>query len=270
MYNHSSMTFPAMPVMTMGGNNCNDGFGFGGGWWAFMFMAMMWGWGGNGNWGWNRGGNSFDTQSIDASLQRGFDTQTIINKLDGINNGLCSLGYDQLNQMNGINQNISNTGYNLERAITQGTISDMQSFNALQALISSCCCENRQGQADIKYAMASNTCDLKTLITQAVQQLQWGQQTGLRDLTDLINNQFCQLRSEQKDNIIADLRSQLNNCGRDNALQSLYQQLINTLQPTAVPAYPSCNPRGVGNWAASVLSGNGCGFNNNCSCNNNC
>lgn len=270
MYN-GSMMMPAMPVMAMNGGNDNDGFG-NSGWWAMMLWAMLWGWGGNGNWGWGNNGGGGATASIDASLQRGFDTQTIINKLDGINNGLCSLGYDQLAQMNNINQNVSTTGYNLERAITQGTISDMQSFNALQALISSCCCENRQGQADIKYAMASNTCDLKTLITQVAQQLQWGQQNSFRDLSDLIRNEFCQLRSEQKDAVIADLRAQLNNCGRDNALQSLYQQLLNALQPTPVPAYPGCNPRGTGNWDASVLSGNGCGFNNNNNCcrNNNC
>lgn len=267
MFN-SSMMCPTVPVMTMNGN-CNNGYGYGNDWWAFLFLAMMWGWGGNGNWGWGKNGGS--TANVDASLQRGFDTQTIISKLDGINNGLCSLGYDQLAQMNGINSNIFQTGAGLQQSITQSQIADMQSFNALSRQMADCCCDQRAAIKDLQYNMATSDCNIKTLINQVAQQLQWGQQNGLRDLMDLINNQFCQLRNEQKDSVIADLRSQLANCGRDNALQALYQQLVNTLQPTAVPAYPSCNPRGVGNWAASVLSGNNnCGCGRNSCCDNNC
>lgn len=265
MYN-GSMMMPAMPfVMNGNGNNCNDGMN--GGWWAWILFAMLFGWGGNGNWGWGNNGGA--TANVDASLQRGFDTQSILSKLDGISNGLCSLGYDQLAQINGVNNNIFQTGAGLQQSIMQAQIADMQSFNALSRQVSDCCCKNENMISQLKYDMATSDCSIKTLISQVAQQLQWGQQTGLRDLMDLINNKFCQLEMSQKDTLIADLRSQLNNCGRDNALQSLYQQLINALQPTAVPAYPSCNPRGTGNWSANVLSGNGCGFNNNTCCGNN-
>lgn len=263
MYNHTNMMFPATPVMAMNGNGNsmeND-------WWGLILFAMLFGWGGNGNWGWGNGGNNATT-TIDASLQRGFDTQTIIGKLDRLGDGIASLGYDQLNQINGVNNNIFQTGASLQQSLTQAQIADMQSFNALSRQVSDCCCKNENQIMQLKFDMSQSDCSIKTLITQLVQQLQWGQQSGLRDLMELINNQFCQLRSEQKDNIIADLRSQLNNCGRDNALQSLYQQLVNTLQPTPVPAYPGCNPRGTGNWDASVLSGSTCGFNDRC-CNNN-
>lgn len=262
MYN-GSMMYPAMPMAVMNGN----GDGMENGWWAWILFAMLFGWGGNGNWGWGNGGGNATT-AIDASLQRGFDTQTIIGKLDRLGDGLCSLGYDQLAQINGVNSNIFQTGAGLQQSITQAQIADMQSFNALSRQVSDCCCKNENQIMQLKFDMSQSDCSIKTLINQIAQQLQWGQQSGLRDLSDLIRGEFSTLRNEQKDAIIADLRSQLNNCGRDNALQSLYQQLINTLQPTPVPAFPGCNPRGTGNWDASVLSGNSCGFNNRC-CNNN-
>lgn len=270
MYN-GSMMMPAMPVMAMNGGNNNDGFG-NGGWWAWILFAMLFGWGNNGNWGWGNNGGNGATATIDASLQRGFDTQAILGKLDRLGDGLCSLGYDQLSQINGVNNNISSTGAGLQQSITQAQIADMQSFNALSRQVSDCCCKNENQIMQLKFDMSQSDCSIKTLMNQLAQQLQWGQQSGLRDLMDLINNKFCQLEMSQKDTLIADLRSQLNNCGRDNALQSLFRQLVDTLQPTPVPAYPGCNPRGTGNWAATVLSGNGCGYNNNngCPCNNNC
>ena len=68
----------------------NDGFGNGdGGWWILIILLAMWGgFGGN---GWGNGGNNRNSEFTDAALQRGFDNQTVINKLDGINSGLCSL-----------------------------------------------------------------------------------------------------------------------------------------------------------------------------------
>lgn len=51
------------------GNNCNNGNGFG------------WGGGFGGN-----GGGYIASAATQADIQRGFDTSTIIGKLDGINN----------------------------------------------------------------------------------------------------------------------------------------------------------------------------------------
>lgn len=63
--------------------------------------------------------------SLGAEVQRGFDNSAVITKLDGISNGICSLGYDQLAQMNGINTNIMQTGYGIQNSITQMGIANM-------------------------------------------------------------------------------------------------------------------------------------------------
>lgn len=244
-------------------NNDNNGFGNGGDWWAWIILFALFGWGNGNGFGFGGNGNNFE-----GTLQRGFDTQTIISKLDGLNSGVCSLGYDQLAQQNQTNNLITQTGYSIERAAQQNAIAAMQNQFALSQQIGDCCCKNERMLADLKYDMATSDCAIKTLMNQLFQQLQWGQQAGLRDLTDLIQREFCNLRMEQKDAVIAELQAKLNNCDRDTALQSMATYLINTLSPRAVPAYPACNPNGVGNWSANVLSQNGFGYNNGGCCGN--
>lgn len=109
--NNSPFTMPVIPAAGNGYGN-NGAFGDGGWlWFIVVIFAIFGGWGGNG-WGGNGSNSSYYT---DSALQRGFDTQSIIGKLDGINNGLCDGFYAVNNGMltgfNGVNTNILQTGY---------------------------------------------------------------------------------------------------------------------------------------------------------------
>lgn len=90
---------------------CDDGmFGGNGSWVFFLFFLLAWGGGGFG-WGGNRGGEAL-TQ---AEMQRGFDTQAILSKLDGINSGICDGFYanntTNLQGFHGVDNAICNLGY---------------------------------------------------------------------------------------------------------------------------------------------------------------
>lgn len=157
------------------GNNRNDGWGDGA-WW--IVILLIFGWGGFGG-GW--GGNGMNG-GVGAEVQRGFDTQTIVSKLDGISNGICSLGYDQLSQMNGINQNISNgfngvdraicnLGYQTQNGFNTTNVALMQAQNALQTQLANCCCENREGQAQIRYDMATQACETRQAIADSTRNI---------------------------------------------------------------------------------------------------
>ncbi len=259
-----------------GGNGCNGGFG--GDWiWAFLIFALLgWGNGGYGGFG-GGGGGAYPTEAI---LQRSLDTQSIIGKLDGINSGICDGFYAHSNALNGLGMNmmqgfhgVDNAVCTIGNAMQQGfnaaNIVALQNQNALQAQLAQCCCDNRAAVADLKYDMATSDCSIKTLINQLVQQVMWGQQTGLRDLTDLINNKFCQLEMSQKDAVIADLRAQLAQCGDQNMANSIVARLTSVINPPAVPAYPAANPNGCGSWPASFLTCGGNGY-NGCGCNSGC
>lgn len=115
MFNNAAISPADIAAVTRNSNN--DGFCDGNGWWILIILFALFGWGGYGNGNWNGCGSQSSNYYTDAALQRGFDNQSVMNKLNGLENGICSLGYDQLAQMNGINTNIMQTGYGIQNAI---------------------------------------------------------------------------------------------------------------------------------------------------------
>lgn len=147
--------YAAMNGNGFGNNNmwpwlmCNNGGlgGFGGGgifWIVILFVFAMFGWGGNG-WGGNNGGGSIkdayvlssDFATIQRQLSDGFNG--LDNAMDRQNAGLCDLGYTQAQLINGVGNQVMQTG------------------NAIQSQIAGCCCDIRDGIANVNYNMATNT-----------------------------------------------------------------------------------------------------------------
>lgn len=191
MFNSGNSTPFSMPVMPaaygngggMGGWNSDwvalailalifgDGWGMGGmgGMGMFLpFMFMNGGFGGFGGNGCCCGNNN--ANAIEASIQRGFDNQGVMNKLNGIEQGICSLGYDQLAQMNnlgmavsngfhGVDNAICNLGYQTQQGFNQATITNLQGQNDLSRQLADCCCENRVGQLQLGNSMERGFCD---------------------------------------------------------------------------------------------------------------
>lgn len=203
----------------------DDGLGSGNGWWILIILFALFGWGGNGF------GNNREACATNTDLQSGFDTQSILNKLNGINNGLCDGFY-------AMNSGMLQGNFSLQQAVNDVAVSAMQNTNALQTQLSNCCCENRQGQAQIQYQMATDTCAITNSINQAA-----------RDITDNANANYRQLhdeliamRMEDKNDQIAELRTQLQqkDLAASQCAQNAY--LIEQLRPAAVPAFQVANP----------------------------
>lgn len=282
-------------IAAVTGNKNNDGDGFGGnnGWWVLIILFALFGWGRNGfgngngdNCGNNGGGETtvvtvptpmygcygggYGSSAVgftDAAIQRGFDNQTVIQKLDGINNGLCSLGYDQLAQMNGINTNIMQTGYGITQAINADTVANMQNTNALSRQLADCCCENRAAIADIKYTLATDSCATNNNIHQTGDAIIQNQTQGFQMLNQTIKDGFCDLEKRSMQNTIDELRAKLNNCDRDSALQGTASYIINSVRPTPTPAWVVDNPWASCNCNSAFSGRSGCGCGNwNSSC----
>lgn len=130
----------------------NDGCGFGGGsWvWAFLIFALLGFGGGLGN----RGGEQLATS---ADVQRGFDTNEITRKLDGINYGMCDGFYAQntnlLNGFNDVNKVIANEG------------------RAIQTQLAECCCTTQRGIDSVNYNNAMNTASINANTTAQTQKI---------------------------------------------------------------------------------------------------
>ena len=104
---------------------------------------------GNGGWG----GYNRENVATQGEVQRSFDTNTIINKLDGITNGLCDGFYATNNSINGVNMNTM-----------QGFNSVNQGINSLGYQMQQCCCENLRANDSLKYENAQNTCAIVNAI----------------------------------------------------------------------------------------------------------
>ena len=201
-------------------------------------FALFGGWGRGGLFGGNGGGGCDSACATVGDIQRGFDNQGVTNKLNGLENGLCSLGYDQLAQMNAISNTVTQTGYQIQNAIQQDTIAGMQQSNALQSQLADCCCENRQAIAQVRYDMASDTCAVTTAIANAARDITENQNANYRALHD----EIVANRIEDKNAQIADLQSQVQalNLAQSQANQNQY--LISQLRPCPQPAYITCDP----------------------------
>ena len=145
--NNAPFTMPVMPAN--GGYGNNGGWADGGWLWIIVVFALLFGWG-NGGWGGfggNNGGGYVAAAATQADIQRGFDTQSIIGKLDGINSGLCDGFYAQntaiMNGFHGVDNAICNLGYQTQQGFNTTNIALMQGQNALQSQLANCCCDTR-------------------------------------------------------------------------------------------------------------------------------
>nr|DAH45924.1 MAG TPA: hypothetical protein [Bacteriophage sp.]DAR48718.1 MAG TPA: hypothetical protein [Bacteriophage sp.]DAT53757.1 MAG TPA: hypothetical protein [Bacteriophage sp.] len=236
-----------------GNNRNNDGMWGDGAWWIVILLIFGWGgFGGNG-WGGNGAGNGY----TDAAIQRGFDNQTVVSKLDGISNGICNLGYDQLAQMNGINTNILQTGFGIQQAINADTVSGMQNTNAIQSTLTnmaaqnaSCCCETQRqierGFADTNYNMATQACQTRQAIADSTRSI----------LDYLCQDKIATLQAENNDLRHAASQDR-QNALLTTAMAAQTNQIINSVNPTAIPAYVVPNPNAYAY---------GCGCNQSCGC----
>lgn len=250
MFNGNCNT-ASIPLVANIDGNSNGMWGDNSAWWIVIFVLFIafggWGngWGGFG--GNNGGATPYATSAVTQSdLQRGFDTQSIVGKLDGITNGLCDGFYAVNNSMltgfNGINTNIMQTGYGIQQAINADTVANMQNTNALQAQLANCCCETREAIQNVNYNMATNTCALQNTMNSNTRDIIDSQNAGTRAILDyLCQEKISSLQAENNDLRRAasqDRQSAL----LTTAMASQTQQIINAVNPAPIPAYQVPNP----------------------------
>lgn len=194
----------------------DDGYGGQGSWfWIVVLFLFMFGFGRNG-WG-NDANNGALTR---AEMTDGFNNQSILNKLNGIENGLCQGFYAQNNTAL---QGFSTIGNQI-----------MQNQFAMKE----CCCETNRNIDAVRYENSKNTCEITTAIHNE------GEQTRALIQANTIQN--LRDRLEAKNQELQTANFQLSQ-------QAQNTTLINELRPCAKPAYITCSPYQARNF------GCGCG-----------
>lgn len=308
MFNSGNSTPFSMPVAPIGYGNGSGMGGWGNDWIALAILALIfgdgWGMGGmggmgmflpfmfmNGGFG-GFGGNGCgcgnnNSNAIQADIQRGFDTQSIIGKLDGINNGLCD-GFYAVNTsilnaqsgiqnslcqgFNSVNTNIMQGNFGLQQAINNAAVANMQGQNALQAQISDCCCGVQRAIDGVNYNMATNTCAITNQMNNNTRDIIDSQNAGTRAILDyLCQDKIATLQAENQSLKLAASQADQNNfiAATQNAQTS---ELIRRLGADCPqPAYVVQPPQPV-TFPTNCCGGvNYAGYGNNgCGCNSGC
>lgn len=162
----------------------SDGLSGGNGMIFLLFILILFG-GGRFN---GYGGNQ-TTNEVEA----GFRQNTVINKLDGLSQGLCTSTYEVTNNMN-------------------------RGFNSLEREISNCCCETNRNIDSVRYDMSKGFCDIINANAMNTRDIIDNQNTNTQRLLDTINQ-----------NTIQDLRDKLNSANNILAQDSQSRYILGEL-----------------------------------------
>lgn len=263
MFGNNSPSLADIAAVT--DNNRNNGAwgmdGMMGGWWVIIILLALFGGFGNGGWGNGNRNNSCDNGGTTivtvpgyggfgggwgafdaASMQRGFDNSGVVAKLDGISNGLCSLGYDQLAQLNGIGDTVQQTGWGLSQQMQQNAIAEMQANNTLMNKVGDCCCKIENMMSGAVNAMDKNFCQTNWNMAQMGRDIMDNDNANFRSLEATVREGFQSLKEQGYIQEIQGLRQALNDCNAANLAQATARQVVNEIRPCPVPSYEVPNP----------------------------
>lgn len=101
------------------GKNGDGLFGGGAGSILALIIVFILLFGNGGFGGYGRGNYVGEPYATSADVQRGFDTNSIVNRLEGIKNGICDSGYANAQLINGVEKTVMNGNNNIAGGITE-------------------------------------------------------------------------------------------------------------------------------------------------------
>ena len=160
----SEMTPADIRACTCGGDGYGNNGGMFGNEWAWIVILLLFGWGRNGfgSFGGGYGAGASAPCATQADVRAAVDQQTLISKIDqqtygiadtftalnntlnnnfrGIDNAICTLGYQGAQHANNLSAQMAQQGCDTRAAIQDNTTQGVMNTNAIQRQIENCCC----------------------------------------------------------------------------------------------------------------------------------
>ena len=252
------------------GRDSNGGYNNGNGmfgndaWWIIILLLFGYGRNGFGGYGNGFGGGSCGCSpcATQADVRSAVDQQTLISKIDqqtygiadtftalnntlnnnfrGIDNAICTLGYQGAQHANAIQSQLADCCCGIKGEIKDVAYANAMNTNQLDRRISDCCCEAEKMNMQNRFDMQTYNCNTLPAIDKV----------GDRIIDYLANEKTQALRDENFALRLAASQAQQN------------EALLNKLSPCPTPAYFVPNPNCCYN--ANVTYSNACG----CGCGN--
>lgn len=238
--NSSQLYMPVAPAYAAN-SGMGGGFGYNGDWWLILILLFAfggfggWGNGGFGGFGGADGNILYPWMNNAQITTNGFQNQALNTAISGLQNSVTSGFGDVQLGIAGINQNLCQTGNGIVQAVNSGfsqaEIADnarqmasmQQSFasqtattqglNAVQGQLAQCCCDNKAGLADVKYAIATEECATRNASATNARDIIDSQTRGTQQILDKLCALELQgvkgeLAQAQRENVA--LQNQLN------------------------------------------------------------
>lgn len=230
------------------GRDSNGGYGnngiFGNDW-AWIVILLLFGYGGRGfGFGGGFGGGCGAPCATQADVRSAVDQQTLISKLDQQTYGLADSTYALNNAItngfHGVDNALCSLGYNLSHQL------------------SDCCCATQRAIDSVKYENATNTCAIQNTIQNTTRDVIENANANSRAILDfLTQDKIATLTAENQSLKFAASQSAQNAFITANQ-EAQTAELIRRLgRDCPVPAYVVPNPNCCYN--ANVTYGNACG-----------
>ena len=229
MFNTGTIPYsvPVAPLATGCTDGCNrDGWGDNGAWWIIVFVLFFafGGWGGNGfGWGGNNGRDGYPC-ATQADVRAAVDQQTLISKLDQQTYGLADT-------FTALNNTLNSNFRGIDNAICTLGYQNQQGFNDVSHQISDCCCQTREAIQGVNYNLATQANSLQNSMCMNTRDIIDNANANNRAILDfLVNDKLATLQAENQN---LKLKA-------SQAEQNTY--LVNQLRPCPIPAYQVANP----------------------------
>jgi hypothetical protein len=188
----------------VGRDSTNGGYGNGGMFgngndWAWIVILLLFGWGGRGfggfgGFGSGVGGGCGSPCATQADVRSAVDQQTLISKLDQQTYGLADSTYALNNAItngfHGVDNAICNLGYNVQSG-----------FNGLSHQLAECCCDTRAAIADVKYAMATESCATRNTIQNTTRDVIENANANSRAILDALNANYIRTLEQENNSL---------------------------------------------------------------------
>ena len=207
-----------------GNGNGNNGWGDGSWlWFIIVVFAIFGGWGNGFGWGGNNGRDGYPC-ATQADVRAAVDQQTLISKIDQQTYGLSST-------FTALNDNLNSNFRGIDNAICTLGYQNQQGFNELGHHISDCCCTTQRAIDGVNYNLATQTNAIQNAMCNNTRDIIDNQNSNTRSILDfLVNDKLSTLQAENQN---LKLKA-------SQAEQNTY--LVNSLRPCPIPAYNVPNP----------------------------
>ena len=173
--------------------NRNDGYGNGmfGNEWAWIVILLLFGWGGRGfggfGGGYGAGAGCVAPCATQADVRAAVDQQTLISKLDQQTYGLADSTYALNNAItngfHGVDNALCSLGYNLSHQIAD------------------CCCTTQRAIDSVKYENATNTCAIQNTIQNTTRDVIENANANSRAILDALNANYIRTLEQENNSL---------------------------------------------------------------------